>query len=208
MALRTQRTHLRGGPFGPVGPSFPTLDPASIAWDGAHLASDSLILSNGNLTAVGNPGGTRTWGSCRSTLAWNSGKHFFEAKAIQVGSGAMVVGVGNTTTDGRQPGDGTSQSAGWWSGGGNPSGAPTFVANDVIGVACDAGLASPKVWFYKNGVILSGDPVAGTGGFSLTGSPAPPVYPYIWCNGTTDQWTLNFGATAFAFTPPTGYNSP
>jgi len=83
---------------------------------------------------------------------------------------------------------------------------PTFATNDVLGVAVRNG----KVYFAKNNTwVNSGDPVNETGQVaSITGSSplySPAVGEQDNRSGITN--TVNFGATAFAHTPPTGYKA-
>ena len=83
---------------------------------------------------------------------------------------------------------------------------PTFATNDVLGVAVRNG----KVYFAKNNTwVNSGDPVNETGQVaSITGSSplySPAVGEQNNQSGITN--TVNFGATAFAHTPPTGYKA-
>ena len=82
----------------------------------------------------------------------------------------------------------------------------TFSTNDVLGVAVRNG----KVYFAKNNTYVnSGDPVNETGQVaSITGSSplySPAVGEQNNQGGITN--TVNFGATAFAHTPPTGYKA-
>ena len=86
------------------------------------------------------------------------------------------------------------------------TGLPTFATNDVLGVAVRNG----KVYFAKNNTwVNSGDPVNETGQVaSITGSSplySPAVGEQNNQSGITN--TVNFGATAFAYTPPTGFKA-
>ena len=86
------------------------------------------------------------------------------------------------------------------------TGLPTFATNDVLGVAVRNG----KVYFAKNNTwVNSGDPVNETGQVaSITGSSplySPAVGEQDNRSGITN--TVNFGATAFAYTPPTGFKA-
>jgi hypothetical protein len=95
------------------------------------------------------------------------------------------------------------------------TGVANFTAADVISVALDR--VAKIVWFRKNGGswIMSGDPVAGTGGQALTSInsdifPAAEVGSEV---GFVHSQTANFGTTpggtaGFAFTPPTGFVAP
>lgn len=80
----------------------------------------------------------------------------------------------------------------------------TYIAGDVIGVALD--LDDNKIWFSKNGVWQnSGDPAAGTAqAFSL---PDDAFYA-MWSGYDASEVTANFGATAFAYTAPSGFTIP
>ncbi|HSN99233.1 MAG TPA: SPRY domain-containing protein, partial [Candidatus Nanopelagicales bacterium] len=84
------------------------------------------------------------------------------------------------------------------------SGEP-YGAGDVIGVAAD--LDAGLVFFSKNGVWMnSADPVSGAGGVEVIVVPGTgSYYPAIGLS-TGDQMTVNFGASAFASAPPTGYS--
>jgi hypothetical protein len=83
---------------------------------------------------------------------------------------------------------------------------PTFATNDVLGVAVRNG----KVYFAKNNTwVNSGDPVNETGQVaSITGS-SPLYSPAVGEQNNQGGITniVNFGATAFAHTPPTGYKA-
>lgn len=55
----------------------------------------------------------------------------------------------------------------------------SFVSGDMLEVLAD--LDANKVWFRKNGVVTSGDPAAGTGGYDIS-SLVKPIRPtaYMW----------------------------
>lgn len=100
------------------------------------------------------------------------------------------------------PGDGTGN------GGLYDLGAPFAPANgDRICIAYDT--TADKVWFAKNG-SFNGNPAAGTGGYVL---PAGTTAVYAMLGmvplstGTPTQLTINFGATAFTYTPPSGFTA-
>ena len=77
----------------------------------------------------------------------------------------------------------------------------------VIGYALDVDVG--KLWWALNGIWqASGDPAAGTNAaFSgLSGTFRAAIGPNL--NAThTHTVTANFGATAFTYTPPSGFNS-
>ena len=82
---------------------------------------------------------------------------------------------------------------------------PTYTNNDVIGVAVKGG----AIWFSKNNSWINGasaaEIAAGTTTNAvftgLTGMWTPMVREH---NGTNTTSTTNWGATSFAYTPPTG----
>jgi hypothetical protein len=82
-----------------------------------------------------------------------------------------------------------------------------FTAADVISVAYDR--VAEKIWFRKNGGswLPSGDPAAGTGGHSVPGIDVANARPFVLAGGGSTI-TTNFGDTAFANTPPTGFVAP
>lgn len=78
----------------------------------------------------------------------------------------------------------------------------TFTNGDVIGVLVKNG----KIYFRKNGTWQnSANPVAGTGGFDISGLSGA-IYPAFTGNNVT-LVSANFGATAFASAAPAGSQS-
>jgi hypothetical protein len=190
-----------------TGPIFTTLDPAN--------RDSSITLSNGDLTAT--KGGTNALKSVRSVLGVSSGKHYFEITVSQAGAASpfMLIGVGTSAVDlasfvgNNASGWGYYQETGnkFTNNSGAAYGANWLTNGDIIGVALD--MDAGKVWFRKNGTWqASGDPAAGTNeAFSgLSGT----MYAYLSLyrqTATAQQLTANFGATAFAHTPPAGFRS-
>lgn len=84
------------------------------------------------------------------------------------------------------------------------TGMPTFGAADTIGVAVD--LATNTAWFLKNGVSISGDPVAGTGGFPLTVGNSLKWFPDAVCQ-RNEGHILNCGQDPFSNAPPSGFSA-
>lgn len=140
-----------------------------------------MTLSNGNLTAVVGGGGNYDMG--RSTVGVSSGKWYWEVHNDVAGNGNFA-GVHDST--------GTLCNAAPWNGNGMFS---MISNNDILGVALDMGAGT--VSFYVNNVFSRTDTgLTGTmyAGFSLS-------------TGTTTQTTVNFGATAFAYSVPGGFNA-
>jgi len=75
------------------------------------------------------------------------------------------------------------------------SGYSDYVANDVIGFALNMDAGTLDV--YKNGVAM-GSQITG-----LTGT----IYPAVGCGAGSNACTANFGASAFSYSVPIGYNS-
>lgn len=174
----------------------------TVTWNPLDKAA-AITLSGGNLTAAGS-GAARE--SARATLSRISGLFYFEVTAVTSGSdpgiglandsAALNEWIGNTVNSSGYHGSGNV----YYNGISQGAGAAYFGA-DVIGVA--ANLTTGKVWYYKNGVLQFGDPVAGTGGASL---PTGALFPFFFSeSGTGSTLTANFGATAFTYAPPSGF---
>jgi hypothetical protein len=170
-------------------------------------------FSNGNLTIDS--------GQSRATIAKSSGKHYFE---VTLNSADMLTHVGVTTSAASiylecgntaygfsaKFSSGVTQYVHNSSAIGYPADHPAAYSQyDVWMVAID--ITTGKMWFGLNGTWNgSGDPAAGTGAvFSdagLQGTMLPMVYT------SAESWqgktiTANFGASAFAYTVPSGFNS-
>lgn len=76
--------------------------------------------------------------------------------------------------------------------------------NDVIMFAVD--FSSGKAWVGRNGTWATGDPAAGTLPWltGVSGRVFIGASPY---SGSTNVWRLNAGASAFAYTPPSGFSA-
>lgn len=82
----------------------------------------------------------------------------------------------------------------------------SYTNGDIISVALD--MDNGKVWFAKNGTWQnSGDPAAGTNA-AFTGLSGT-FYPAVGDLDITSscQATANFGASAFTYSVPSGFNS-
>jgi SPRY domain len=162
--------------------------------------SGGVTLSGANLTAAiitGPPNG----GNVRSTLGKSSGKWYCEVTAA---TGYCDVGIGNSTMSlGPSSYVGADANGyGYYTNGnkynnGIPVGyGSTYTTGDVIGIALD--MDSGTLTFYKNGVSQG---VAYSG---LSGTYYVAIGNYT---ADADLGTANFGATAFAFPAPPGFNS-
>lgn len=162
-----------------------------------------VVLSNGNLSVTLSTTPT-DGGSVRSTIGKSSGKWYWEI-TVNGGSAFSLPGVANASASVASSNYYASgvNGFGYYSSNGNkynngPAGAygATCAPGDVIGVALD--MTGGTLIFYKNGVSQ------GTAFTGLTGT-----YYAAEGNYTLNQAisTANFGATAFAFSVPSGYNA-
>ena len=162
--------------------------------------SASITLSNGNLTASASAGGHIV---ARCNQSKSSGKWYWE---ITVGAPAnSISGLGVcSAAQGLDVYPYSSTRTAWdyqqaGNVGYNDAYNPTYTAyttGDVLGFALDASAGTTAV--YKNGTLQ------GTISHTIVG--APPYYPAVYFYGASAV-TANFGATAFTYSPPSGYNA-
>lgn len=173
---------------------YATWDPTSVR---------NMTLSNGNLTTVSTAGSTC---NVRSTIGKSYGKWYWEVN-VDAATTYHIIGVqssavATTTTDFYAAttaysyiatGNKLNATLNPWTGA--AYGATWQTVNDKIGVALD--MDAGTITFYKNGATqgvaysgLTGTFYAGTG----EGSGGVAM-------------TTNFGATAFTYAAPSGYNS-
>ncbi|PGH59462.1 hypothetical protein CRT60_00320 [Azospirillum palustre] len=186
---------------------------SATALDPTQKGAD-ITLSNNNLTAASTTG---TWASVRATAPIIQGKWYFELRADNtttpatayiglVGSTVTMTAVGlalngancwSLTDSGTKSDNGTSTSS--WS-------AAWGASAKVVGVHIDAtNLASIKVWYSIDGVLLNGgDPATGANpAHTITGSPT--LYPAISAI-SSKQLTTRFAQSSWSGTPVPGYN--
>jgi hypothetical protein len=185
-----------------------TLDPATL--DGAAVA-----LSNGNLTVTNNTG---TNNLARSVSSHASGKFYCEftiGRASNTTIGVCNATAANTEYMGQTFNSGGFVQSGGWVGN-NFTGtitAPSLIAGHTYGLAVDVTDGTGWVIDITGGTgqwnaNATANPAANTNGCGFT-SPnltANPLNACISCNdGGGDNTTFNFGATAYAGTPPSGF---
>ena len=176
-------------------------------------ATASVIFSNGNLT-VGETGSS--FQSVRATRNdLTSGKHYWEV-TLNLGAGNdSIVGIridsdpiSNIWTTGTHCSFRTGGSY-FVGGGAVASGTPVVTNNnDVVMFALD--LDNDRLWVGLNGTwnTAGANPETNTNPDFDT-LPDVTWAPY-WSSdniGNTTQVTANFGATAFAYTVPVGFNA-
>ena len=176
--------------LGKIGPA-PT--PKTYAtWNPSDIGA-GITLSNGNLTlqdAAGKSG--------RSTIGKSAGKWYWE-NTVEGATGDWMIGIGNATMS--LAGFVGLDANGWayytsalaFNNGASVGYGASYTTGDVIGVALDMGAGT--LAFYKNGAA-QGQAFSGLSG---------TIYPAVG-NGAM-QVTTNFGASAFAYSVPAGFNS-
>lgn len=180
--------------------------------------STNATLSNGNLTATH----TTTTGSsgARCSTGHSTGKFYFEVTVGATHGASDCIGI--VDSFGNYSNIGTAAdmaivycsfgSGGIWSFGSNSGKnlGGNIVAGDVVGVAVD--LTNHTGWFRKNGSNWNGDaaanPVTGANPISV---PSGSWSPFVGFDGagtaSGDNFTANFGQSAFANPAPSGYGN-
>lgn len=167
-------------------------------WNPADKGS-ACVLSNGNLTGTA----PAINGSVRSIFSTSSGKWYWEITTTST-TYSPGIGIGTAAASlANYPGS----SSGAWAWFGNKGkkytggvsatyGTAGSIATSVIGVALD--MTAGTITLYKNGVSL-GVMYSGISGdiYALCGGNA----------SVASDWTANFGATAFAYSPPAGHQA-
>lgn len=179
---------------------------AAITYATWNSSDNFVTLSNGDLTATVNG----AWNGVRATVFKTSGKHYWEytVAGCSPNNGDIFVGVDSTSGDISDMGSVTTLdslhlygNSGQYLYNGTGTGADVtrkFVNGDVIGIGLD--MDTPTAHFYKNGTELNASPIAQVTGASMTAETI--------LGGTGGcNITANFGASAFAYSVPSGYNA-
>lgn len=94
----------------------------------------------------------------------------------------------------------------WFNNVSTTSAHPAIAGGDTVGLALD--LDATKLYIRVNGGAFTGDPVAGTGGYSFAGIDAGPYFPlFSAVTHVGDAATINGGSSAFRDTAPAGYTA-
>ncbi len=181
-------------------------------WDSANkvtwnpgVKGSAISLSNHNLTATVTTGNSVVY----ATVGKNAGKWYWEnlitgtstvygvgignsnigagGLANYIGAVSATIGYVNFISVANKVNNGTP----------TPYGA-TYATGDIIAVALDLSGGTGTVTFYKNNVSQG----AAFSGLSLLLHWYPCVGSYL---SNPCAYQTNFGATAFAFAPPTGF---
>jgi len=167
------------------------------------LQASTQTLAEGNLKVTTDSGGD--WEVMASTIGVTSGKFYFEAKLITLGSNAIigVIDINDArlnTTSSYYIGQSTP-GCGYQNNGARPDTGASFgnsyTANDIIGVAID--MDNLKVYFSKNGTFQnSGDPTSGATGTGAQDLTANTTYCFAVSGYSSTVWEANFGSPPYA----------
>jgi hypothetical protein len=183
---------------------------STTTWDPANNGTGHT-LSNGNLTVTGSGTNAIT----RSVAGHTSGKYYYEATTTQ-GSNAILGGCSAAATLNSAYISIDSNSMGVLSngavigGGTTPVGTSFNSGTHVIGVAID--LDNKKFWCRVDGGNWNGsgtdDPATNTGGVALpSGMTSGTIYAAVTLAGSGDNFTANFGGSAYGTTAPSGFGN-
>jgi hypothetical protein len=205
--------------------SYPVQNPLTIT------NSYPSTLAEGNLKQTGNSGGSFASGILATIPCDGGGKYYWEAKClglyttnayINLGVAPMdlprvdnVDGNGNFCLPGQQDYQGVSITFNGTSYtnlrgnslavNSNIVSALTIATNDFMQIAFDS--ATQKVWFGKNNSWYnSGDPAGGSNETITLTATDKTWFPWFGTYTASDIWRINYGATDFNYTPPTGFN--
>ena len=169
----------------------------------------ACTFSNGNTTvATGN-----NYSYCQSTIYVNTGKYYWEVKAVSKSSGAdeFMIGIqGKSATATNSPAQSNNgityykDGDTYGFGGGGTSYGNSYTVGDIIGVALDCD--NNKLYFSKNGTWQNSGTGITIGAASSTFIGA--YFPAIgdnW-NGDTGTYHMNFGNPTYTGTDQTDVN--
>jgi hypothetical protein len=182
-------------------------------WNPLDKDDGITSVTNGNLNVVTNGSN----GSIKSTIAFPSGKWYWEVTSDTVNSGGtQVVGIipqsqppTNNMSDSGKLGyalDVSFSDRKFENGTATSYGTYTQANGAIYMLAFDQ--AAGKLWYGINGTWLaSGDPAAGTNASSSSISTSTTYCAAVSDNTVSGTFTANFGQRPFAYTPPSGFLS-
>jgi hypothetical protein len=187
-----------GGSAGIIGGGITIPGPGKTytTWNPADHSANTSTSGN-NLTATA----TSSAGMIRSTSGVSSGKWYWEFTTGMNGAYVGLTTLASSTTNavGIDP-NGYSYATSYgkvYHNNVNIATVPTIASGGIVGIALD--MDAKTINFYKNGVLAC----------TITGIPAGTYYPA--CSSGTGVGgtigTANFGATAFSYSVPTGFNA-
>lgn len=193
-----------------AAPTTTTFDPAN--------KSSNITLSGGDLTATN--GSTGEGRNVRSIASHATGKYYCEFTLVEDGgdAGFDAPGVVNATfpigDNSTYLGE-TSDGVGAYGDGSvyrNNSVVATiaaFTQGAVVCMAVDAD--NERIWWRTNGGnwnnSATADPATNTEGVNLAALGGGTLYAAVEPGAATGAFTANFGGTAYAHTPPSGFGN-
>ena len=177
-------------------------------FDPAHLGP-GVNLSNGNLKATGNSITGGTWSNATGTVYKATGKFYAE---VTVGAATAVdlVGIASNSAPTNNYIGSTTAGAGWVNdnrvliGGSQVATVSSWSTGNVLCIAVDLG--NQNIWFRVGGGNwnnnVSANPATNTGGVSISGVGGSPFALGASINANGDNFTVNFGASAYVQAVP------
>jgi hypothetical protein len=195
-----------------VGPIIATV---VTTWNPSDKSAN-IILSGGNLTAGSSSG---LDGAVRSTLSQPSGKKFYFEITWAIGSfggdtgcgiatGSASLGMGATSTGALLAYCGSPVTI-WFNGSSTGVSIGAVSTSSVVCFAID--LVNSRAWARVNGGNWNGsgtaNPATNTGGINIAALfPTNVAFAVMTSNNNVNPMaTVNFGASGFAQTPPSGF---
>lgn len=165
-------------------------------WD-TSFASTGIAFSGGDLVVTSSTASTRTQ---RTNISKSSGKWYWEI-TVTNGPVFMAGGTGNSSVSATiYPGSNANgkgyvtDGGSYYNGSYSSFGGASYTTGDIIGCALDA--STGNITFYKNNVLQG----------SMTDAVSGPYYAMVATANASAVLTANFGASAMAYTAPSGYN--
>jgi hypothetical protein len=190
------------------------------------LTTDSgVTLSNGNTESDYDA----SVGNAKGTLAFSSGKYYWEVKIATSASSYPMLGIGSVDeaqmqqpTGGSYPGGFTNSYGAYGNGNvyanGSNTGSQgfTWTTNDIIGIAVDLDSATKTIKWFKNGSEIASYNITNVVSFAsidYNGAEASVNLQYNFGNGYFGTTAVSSaenpddGIGIFEHTPPTGYKA-
>jgi len=194
--------------------SMPSSEPAPLVpaiWNSADKSA-SITLTNGDLTA---DSGAYGFTGVRANLSKTAGKFYceFSANAMDDNDSGIGVVLASASLGGlRKGGAGPIvYTTVIYSNFGGPGSVLTNIVGNTLCMAVD--LDARKAWFRTNNGNWNGspsdDPATGAGGIDYSSyiSAGAAMMPGMAASTPNIGTTANFGASAYSYTPPSGYGN-
>jgi len=189
-----------------------------VVWN-PNDADASFTISNHGLTITGGGGsGGGSFVSARAKQKLQQNQKLYFEYTVNSTSQSYGIGIANANASLSTYIGGDNNGASYYSGGlwayqgGQTSGMPDALTNDIWAFAIDA--VNDKLWTRQNGgnwnndVIGNQNPATNTGGFScpsVFSAGLPIMLGFYSNNPTSEMITINCGTSAFSYTPPAGF---